>query len=60
MHIIFNRVCSPFQGVSVNDIKNFYNSIADEFAALVQYNEESRIGGADKYANVTINTVRTF
>ncbi|XP_028171443.1 putative serine protease K12H4.7 [Ostrinia nubilalis] len=51
------RVCKPFSGASVNDIKNFYNSIADDFADLVQYNEDNRIGADKKYRNVTINSV---
>ncbi|XP_026333446.1 putative serine protease K12H4.7 isoform X2 [Hyposmocoma kahamanoa] len=51
------KVCSPFQGVSANDLKNFFNSIADDFADLVQYNEDNRFSVDEKYKNVTINTV---
>lgn len=51
------RVCKPFATASANDIKNFYNSIADDFADLVQYNEDNRISADAKYKNLTINTV---
>lgn len=54
------RVCSPFHGVSASDLKNFFNSIADDFADLVQYNEDNRLNVDEKYKNVTINTVSTF
>lgn len=57
---MFYRVCSPFEGVSANDVKNFFNTIADDFADLVQYNEDNRISIDEKYKNVTINTVCTF
>ncbi|KAJ0183898.1 hypothetical protein K1T71_000321 [Dendrolimus kikuchii] len=51
------RVCKPFSKASTNDIKNFYNAIADDFADLVQYNEDNRISADEKYKNLTINTV---
>ncbi|XP_026730974.1 putative serine protease K12H4.7 [Trichoplusia ni] len=51
------RVCKPFENAKPNDIKNFYNSIADDFADLVQYNEDNRISADVKYKNLTINTV---
>lgn len=51
------RVCKPFANASTNDIRNFYNSIADDFADLVQYNEDNRISADVKYRNLTINTV---
>uniref|UniRef100_A0A2A4JNU2 Serine protease K12H4.7 n=1 Tax=Heliothis virescens TaxID=7102 RepID=A0A2A4JNU2_HELVI len=51
------RVCKSFNTASENDIKNFYNSIADDFADLVQYNEDNRISADTKYRNLTINTV---
>lgn len=57
---MFYRVCSPFQGVSANDMKNFFNSIADDFADLVQYNEDNRFSGDERFKNLTINTVSTF
>ncbi|XP_032526594.2 putative serine protease K12H4.7 [Danaus plexippus] len=51
------RVCEPFSKASQNDMKNFYNSIADDFADLVQYNEDNRISGDKMYKNLTINSV---
>ncbi|XP_026500280.2 putative serine protease K12H4.7 [Vanessa tameamea] len=51
------RVCKPFSKASKDDIKNFYNSIADDFADLVQYNEDNRISADMRYKNLTINTV---
>lgn len=51
------RVCKPFSKASVDDMKNFYNSLADDFADLVQYNEDNRISADEKYKNLTINTV---
>ncbi|XP_062524740.1 putative serine protease K12H4.7 [Bombyx mori] len=51
------RVCKPFGLASQNDMKNFYNSIADDFADLVQYNEDNRISADVNYKNLTINTV---
>ncbi|CAH0716103.1 unnamed protein product, partial [Brenthis ino] len=51
------KVCKPFHKATENDIKNFYNSIADDFADLVQYNEDNRMSADLKYKNITINTV---
>ncbi|XP_075991129.1 putative serine protease K12H4.7 [Anticarsia gemmatalis] len=51
------KVCKPFASASTLDIDNFYNSIADDFADLVQYNEDNRISADAKYKNLTINTV---
>ncbi|XP_059055220.1 putative serine protease K12H4.7 isoform X1 [Achroia grisella] len=51
------KLCKPFSEATTNDMKNFYNSIADDFADLVQYNEDNRIGADKRYLNLTINTV---
>ncbi|CAK1588672.1 unnamed protein product [Parnassius mnemosyne] len=51
------RVCKPFVRATKNDLRNFFNSIADDFADLVQYNEDNRISSDTKYRNITINTV---
>nr|XP_013189334.1 unnamed protein product [Amyelois transitella] len=51
------KVCLPFSKATNDDIRNFYNSIADDFADLVQYNEDNRIGADNHYKNLTINTV---
>ncbi|XP_073954590.1 putative serine protease K12H4.7 [Choristoneura fumiferana] len=51
------KVCKPFASASVNDLNNFYSSLADDFAGLVQYNEDNRISADERYKNLTINTV---
>ncbi|XP_023948748.2 putative serine protease K12H4.7 [Bicyclus anynana] len=51
------KLCKPFLKASKNDLKNFYNSIADDFADLVQYNEDNRIGVNGKRRATTINSV---
>ncbi|XP_011568992.3 putative serine protease K12H4.7 [Plutella xylostella] len=51
------RVCKPFSQASDKDKRNFFNAIADDFAGLVQYNEDNRIGANETYKNLTINTV---
>ncbi|KAJ2954280.1 hypothetical protein O0L34_g2531 [Tuta absoluta] len=51
------RVCKPFADANKNDMKTFYNAIADGFADLVQYNKDNRIGADEKYKNLTIDTV---
>ncbi|KAL4717657.1 hypothetical protein ACJJTC_000806 [Scirpophaga incertulas] len=51
------KVCQKFSESTTNDIKNFYNIIAENFADLVQYNEDNRIGSDENSRNITINTV---
>lgn len=51
------RVCESFDKASIDDMRNFYNSIADDFADLVQYNEDKRISDNTEYKNLTINSV---
>ncbi|CAH2034557.1 unnamed protein product, partial [Iphiclides podalirius] len=51
------RVCKPFSKATSNDIKNFFSSLADDFADLVQYNEDNRISMDTRYRNLTINSV---
>ncbi|XP_041987863.1 putative serine protease K12H4.7 [Aricia agestis] len=51
------KLCKPFTQASKDDIKNFFNSIADDFADIVQYNEDNRMSADPKYRNLTINTV---
>ncbi|XP_049884972.1 putative serine protease K12H4.7 [Pectinophora gossypiella] len=51
------KVCKPFAKASILDMKTFYNAIADDFADLVQYNEDNRISANEKYRNITVNTV---
>lgn len=56
----FFRVCKPFVLASNNDMINFYASIADDFADLVQYNEDNRLSADQRFKNLTINTVSVF
>lgn len=52
------KLCDPIQN-SVNnqkDISNFYETIADNFAGVVQYNEDNRVG-SPAGANITIKVV---
>ncbi|XP_045509497.1 putative serine protease K12H4.7 [Colias croceus] len=51
------RTCKPLKEASEDDKKNFFNSIADDFAELVQYNEDNRISQDKKMKNFTINTI---
>ncbi|RZC42670.1 serine protease K12H4.7 [Asbolus verrucosus] len=54
---IFN-LCDPIQESLENpqDISNFYETIADDFAGVVQYNKDNRIG-KPKGSNITIDIV---
>lgn len=38
-------------------MQTFFNAIADDFAGLVQYNEDNRFSLQPKYQNLTINNV---
>ncbi|XP_063393399.1 putative serine protease K12H4.7 [Cydia fagiglandana] len=51
------KVCQPFDRATANDLNNFYDTLANNFAGVVQYNEDNRIGSNPKYRNVTINTI---
>ncbi|XP_054770679.2 putative serine protease K12H4.7 [Lytechinus pictus] len=52
---IFN-LCSPLNGSSINDVANFYETIAGNFMEIVQYNKDNKgfEGGSN---NVTIDTL---
>ncbi|KAF5295491.1 hypothetical protein FQR65_LT10479 [Abscondita terminalis] len=53
------RLCDPIEE-SVNnpkDISNFYETIAGNFAFIVQYNKDFRMGGTQKISNITIDTL---
>ncbi|VVD02765.1 unnamed protein product [Leptidea sinapis] len=50
--------CSqPFSTMTTDDVKVFYNSVAQNFAQIVQYNEVNRLNLQPEFQNVTINTV---
>ncbi|XP_044268918.1 putative serine protease K12H4.7 [Tribolium madens] len=52
------KLCDPIQN-SVNnekDISNLYETIADDFAGVVQYNKDNRVG-SPAGANITIDVV---
>ncbi|XP_047524948.1 putative serine protease F56F10.1 [Pieris napi] len=51
------RTCKPLENASRNDIRNFFNGIANDVAGLVQYNEDNRITNDYTYNNLTINSV---
>lgn len=51
------RVCKPFSEATSDDIKNFYSSIANEFARVVQYNEDNRFNVNENTRNTTINII---
>lgn len=53
------RLCDPVEKSinSPNDIANFFESLAGNFAGVVQYNKDNRIGKSAKLKNVTIDVV---
>ncbi|XP_072930540.1 putative serine protease K12H4.7 isoform X2 [Epargyreus clarus] len=51
------KLCKQLKNATALDIKTFYNTIADDLAEVVQYNEDNRISVEEKYRNITINTV---
>lgn len=52
------RTCRALRGAAARDLQSFYAALADDFAELVQYNEDNRLSADPAYANLTINTVR--
>lgn len=48
------RLCDPIEKFVDNhvDVYNFYESLADNFAGVVQYNKDNRVGD-----DITIDTV---
>lgn len=53
------RLCDPVEKSinSPNDIANFFESLAGNFAGVVQYNKDNRIGKSTTLKNVTIDVV---
>lgn len=53
------RLCDPVEKSinSPDDIANLFESLAGNFAGVVQYNKDNRIGKSQKLKNVTIDVV---
>ncbi|KAF5283542.1 hypothetical protein FQA39_LY17322 [Lamprigera yunnana] len=53
------KLCNPIENSVDNnlDIANFYETLSGNFASIVQYNKDNRIGGNGKLFNITINTL---
>lgn len=53
------RLCDPIEKSinSPNDIANLFETLAGNFAGIVQYNKDNRIGKSAKLKNVTIDVV---
>lgn len=57
MQIIFHRLCDPIDPGHTKrvDISNLYETLASNFAGIVQYNKDNR--QSSETANITIETV---
>lgn len=55
---LFN-LCDPLEDSIKNasDISNFFETLAGNFAGVVQYNKDNRIGKSAKAKNITIETL---
>lgn len=53
------RLCDPVEKSidTPNDIANLFETLAGNFAGIVQYNRDNRIGKSAKLKNVTIDVV---
>lgn len=53
------KLCDPIEKYIENDldVANFYESLAGNFAGVVQYNKDNRKGKSAKIAKITIDTV---
>jgi len=53
------RLCDPIEGAIGNpdDIANLYETLSGNFAGVVQYNKDNRIGSNVKAANITIDVL---
>lgn len=52
-------LCDPIETSISNpkDVSNFYETLADNFAGVVQYNKDNRISASSKVKNITIDTL---
>lgn len=48
------KTCLPFDSFNRNNLENFFQTVAGNFAGVVQYNKDQRIGGA---SNITVDTL---
>ncbi|XP_077302469.1 putative serine protease K12H4.7 [Arctopsyche grandis] len=51
------RLCDTIENASDLDISTFYENVASNFAGVVQYNKDNRIGKSAKLSNITIDLV---
>lgn len=53
------KLCDPIEQSIQNkkDISNFYENLASNWAGIVQYNKDNRIGHKSKVSNITIDTL---
>ncbi|GLV45531.1 uncharacterized protein CBL_02551 [Carabus blaptoides fortunei] len=53
------RLCDPIEKSieNTNDVSNFYEALASNFAGVVQYNKDNRKGKSAKGSNITIDTL---
>lgn len=53
------KLCDPIEKSIKNDldVANFYESLAGNFAGVVQYNKDNKKGKSAKIAKITIDTV---
>jgi len=48
------KTCIPFDAFNKNNLENFFQTIAGNFAGVVQYNKDQRISGV---SNITVDTL---
>lgn len=53
------KLCDPVEKSvdNPNDIANLYETLSGNFAGVVQYNKDNRVGGSQKVLNITIDSV---
>ncbi|XP_060534670.1 putative serine protease F56F10.1 [Cylas formicarius] len=53
------KLCDPIEDSieNGNDISNFYDNLAGNFAGIAQYNKDNRIGQSPEKLNVTLDTL---
>ncbi|KAF2879874.1 hypothetical protein ILUMI_26304 [Ignelater luminosus] len=53
------KLCDPVEKYvnNPNDIANLYETLSGNFAGVVQYNKDNRIGGNQEVSNITIDTI---
>ncbi|XP_046667606.1 putative serine protease K12H4.7 isoform X2 [Homalodisca vitripennis] len=51
------RLCDPINADNTNDVANLLESLAGNFAGVVQYNKDNRVSRAGLVSNITIDTL---